>query len=85
MCRLGSAWKPRLRPGFFRLRPLKIEAQAVPLGLGQLGLSLGLGRGFCLLLANTEESEVKFYLLVYSLVIPSHKLNIHIIYIANQK
>jgi hypothetical protein len=70
MCRLGSAWKPRLRLGFFRLRSVKIEARAERLGLGRLGLGLGLGRGFCLFfclsLANTEVKFIESFLLVNS-------------------
>jgi len=47
MCRLGSAWKPRLRLGIFRPGLLKNEAWAVPVGPGRLRLGLGLGRGLC--------------------------------------
>jgi hypothetical protein len=45
MCRLGSAWKPSAKLGFYRPRPSKTKAWAVEAGLGQLRLGLGLGRG----------------------------------------
>jgi len=44
LCRPGSACKPRLWLGFRQLRLLKIEAWAVNVAWGQLGLGLGLGR-----------------------------------------
>ena len=45
MFRLGSAQKPRLRPGFDGLGLVKMEAQAVAQGLGRPRLGIGLGRG----------------------------------------
>jgi hypothetical protein len=45
MFRLGSAQKPRLRPGFWGLRLVKMKAQAVAKGLGRPGLGISLGRG----------------------------------------
>ena len=45
MFRLGSAQKPRLRPGFGRLGLVKIKAQAAAQGLGRPRLGIGLGRG----------------------------------------
>ena len=45
MCRLGSAWKPPAKLGFFQPRPSKTKAWAVVVGLGQLRLGLGLGHG----------------------------------------
>ena len=45
MCWLSLAWKPLARLGFSWPRPSKTKAWAKVVGLGQLRLSLGLGRG----------------------------------------
>ena len=45
MCGPGSAWKPRLRPGFGGLRLTEIEARALGPRPSGLGLGSGLSRG----------------------------------------
>lgn len=46
MLRPGSAWKPQARPGFPRLRLVKVRAWAVCAGSGSAQAGLGSSRGF---------------------------------------
>ena len=62
MLRLGSAWKPRLKLGFFRLRPVKSEAQALGRAEGQLRLGFGLGGGFMYIVHHDQTKKKLVYL-----------------------